>query len=233
MGKKQTKNRSIWTYELRSMIAGWVLAFLCVLVFIGDTQSIVGKTLITTMVSLFGDYYKGIFVLYGLLALGLIVGKLFWNSARVIGILLSGISLTTLIAMYSPYASHGVLDFSSILIAWLGKWPMVIALIGGLLISVFLMLRISYRQVLAAVQSSLPSGQSVRDAMVSVVRESPPPSPAKSTSAATRKKELDHELELARAARSLEAQREDSAPSVVKGLMERLIGSGATGSHVV
>ena len=68
MGKKQTKNRSIWTRELRSMIAGWVLAFLCVLVFIGDTKSIVGKTLASSMVAVFGDYYMSIFALYSLLA---------------------------------------------------------------------------------------------------------------------------------------------------------------------
>ena len=97
---------------------------------------------------------------------------------------------------------------------------MIIAMTGGFLISVFLMLRISYRQVIAAVQSTLPSGQSMRDAVTSAVRDSSstksPSLKTSAVSASARKKELDHELELARAARALEAQSEDSAPSVVR-----------------
>lgn len=98
MAKKQKNHKSIWTLELRSMVAGWILGFFCVFVFIGDNKSIVGTNLAAGMTAIFGQYYAPICILYGVLALGLIIGKLNWNSARIVGILVYGISMTTLVA---------------------------------------------------------------------------------------------------------------------------------------
>jgi DNA segregation ATPase FtsK/SpoIIIE-like protein len=218
MTKKQKNYQSFWTQELKSMVAGWVLGFFCVLIFIGDTKSIVGSNLASAMTAIFGQYYAAICILYAVLALGLIVGKLHWNSARIIGILLYGITMTTLVATRAPYKNHGILDFSDILRTWLGELPMILACIGGVLISVFLMLRISYRQVIAAVQSKLPTAASVRESMTAIARDIPTTRALKwvQKSQNDRTKELDHELELARAARQKESDTSVDEPLIGK-----------------
>lgn len=142
-----------------------------ILVFLGDNKSAVGLVLSDSLTYLFGEYYRPIFLIYGALALGIVIGKLTWNSARVVGLLVYSISITSLIAAATPYGSHGILDFSAILTNWFGKSPMILAFVGGLLISLYLTLRISYRKVFAAVHSKLPSVGSMRGTMGTIKEE--------------------------------------------------------------
>lgn len=141
------------------------------LVFFGSKDSKVGELLFDGLESLYGEYYKAIFSGYVLLALGIIVGKLHWNSVRIIGILLYSISLATLIAAFTPYSSHGILDFSGIFTDWVGKIPMIVLFAGMFLFSLFLMLRIHYRHVVTAVHSTLPSIQSLRSTVQQMKEE--------------------------------------------------------------
>jgi hypothetical protein len=105
---------------------------------------------------------------------------------------------------------------------------MMLACIGGILISIFLTLRISYRQVIAAVQSKLPTAASMRESVVAIARESTAsitqkPSQVAQKSQNDRKKELDHELELARAARQKESsEMEDGAAPLIGKLLSSL-----------
>jgi hypothetical protein len=105
---------------------------------------------------------------------------------------------------------------------------MVLACIGGVLISIFLMLRISYRQVIAAVQSKLPTAASMRESVAAIAREStsstaPKTSQVTQKSQNDRKKELDYELEQARAARQKEsAEMADGAGPIIGKLLSTL-----------
>lgn len=76
------------------------------LVFLGDSSSAVGSILVDTLTYLFGEYYRPIFIVYAAMSLGIVIGKLSWNSARVLGLLLYSISITSLIASVTPYGAH-------------------------------------------------------------------------------------------------------------------------------
>ena len=82
--KSQKKTRSVWSAEMKNILAGLGILFLCVLVFFGPKDSKVGEILFDGLEALYGEYYKAIFSGYVLLALGIIVGKLHWNSVRII-----------------------------------------------------------------------------------------------------------------------------------------------------
>ncbi len=72
---------------------------------------------------------------------------------------------------------------------------MILAFLGGFLVSLYLMLRISYRQVLAAVHSKLPSAQSMKETVSSFRREVQESSPKNDSKLEARKRELEEERE--------------------------------------
>jgi S-DNA-T family DNA segregation ATPase FtsK/SpoIIIE len=167
--------------------------------------------LVETLTYLFGEYYRPIFIVYAALAVGIAIGKLSWNGVRVIGLLLYSVSIVSLFTAFTPYASHGVLDFSVIFTGWFGRSPMILAFVVGLLVSLYLTLRISYRKIFAAVHSRLPSVNVVRDTMTSFRGEIAADKPVKTYAAIeARKKDLEKELEAARKERELEKQKIDS-----------------------
>jgi hypothetical protein len=85
MSRKSTKKtRPTWGYELKNVIAGWMLVFLCVIVFFGDSSSSVGSIVVDTLTYLYGEHYRPIFIVYAALAVGIVVNKLSWNSVRVV-----------------------------------------------------------------------------------------------------------------------------------------------------
>lgn len=179
--------------------------------FLGDSSSAVGSVTVETLTYLFGEYYRPIFIVYGALAIGIVVNKLSWNGVRVVGLLLYSISIVSLITAFTPYGSHGILDFSVILTSWFGRAPMILAFVGGLLVSLYLTLRISYRKVFAAVHARLPSVNMVKDTMSSFRGEIANDKPSKNNAAIeARKKDLEKELEAARKERELEKQKIDS-----------------------
>lgn len=102
---------------------------MCVLVFLGDSSSTVGALVVDTLRYLFGEYYRAIFSVYGVLAIGIVINKLSWNSVRIIGLLLYSISIVSLIAAFTPFGHHGILDFSQIFTSWFGQKPMILAFI--------------------------------------------------------------------------------------------------------
>lgn len=89
-----------------------------------------GKVLVETLTYLFGEYYRPIFIVYALLAVGIVINKLSWNGVRVVGLLLYSVSVVSLITAFTPYGAHGVLDFSVIFTNWFGRAPMILAFVG-------------------------------------------------------------------------------------------------------
>jgi hypothetical protein len=59
--KTQKKSRSAWSAEMKNILAGLGILFLCVLVFFGPKDSKVGEILFDSLEMLYGDYYKFIF----------------------------------------------------------------------------------------------------------------------------------------------------------------------------
>lgn len=181
------------------------------IVFLGDSSSTVGAVVVNTLTYLFGEYYRAIFSVYGILAIGIVLNKLSWNSVRIVGLLLYSISIVSLIAAFTPFGNHGVLDFSVIFQSWFGKMPMVLAFTGGLLVSLYLTLRISYRKVFAAIHANLPSVNVVKNTVSSFRGELANEKPAKNNVAIeARKKDLEKELEAARKEREAEKAKIDA-----------------------
>ncbi len=128
---RKKKSRPTWNFELGNVIAGWVLFFLSVLAFFGDSSSLVGSYLVSTLSYLLGDLYRWIFVpIVGIVGGLIIIGRLSWNSVRFIGLLLYLISLTSVLTAFRPYGANALLDFSGLLTSWFGRTPAILALIG-------------------------------------------------------------------------------------------------------
>ena len=128
---KAKKQRSSWNFELKNIVAGWLLFFLSVLTFFADRSSVVGAYLIEGLTYLLGDHSTWIFVpMVGVLSVLIIVNRLSWNSARVLGLLLYFLSVVSLVAVWQPYGNHGLFDISESLIAWFGRAPALLALVG-------------------------------------------------------------------------------------------------------
>lgn len=96
---------------------------------------------------------------------------------------------------------------------------MIVICIGVFLLSLFLMLRISYRHLLAAVHSTLPTVASFKDTVAGIKHEIVSPKTAPNNSGRSsvssnaaleaRKKELERELEIARKEREQERKEQE------------------------
>ncbi len=95
----------------------------------------------------------------------IIVKKASWSIWRLIGIVLFYIATTSLIGWYTK-VGVGYFDIYTLLERFLGSSSAFLSLIVLFFASIYLTLRISYRNILSRVRESVPSFSSVREAVL-------------------------------------------------------------------
>ncbi len=176
MAKKKSVHRPFMTIELQDILAGGILLTLAALMFLATSEaSIAGKYLSIIGMSLFGEYYRWIFspILTALGAM-ILVKKVSWSSARLTGIILFFVSVTSLFGLYQDrslaikaYNAIGFFDLHIQSITFFGKGATILALLVLFFVSLYMTLRISYRTLLSKMRSSMPSLGTMRNAMIS------------------------------------------------------------------
>ena len=152
---KKSQPRSRWTQEFRNIVAWVALIFLWILSFFWTKESLVWELLTNLLFSLFGEYFKMIFAPV-LILLGVLIAlhKIHWNYTRVVGLLLFWFSSDSLIWFISK-SKTWLFDFSFFLEEVFSKTPSMFLVIWVLLLSLYLLFRISYIEVLKKVWSWL------------------------------------------------------------------------------
>ncbi|MDD2565380.1 MAG: DNA translocase FtsK [Candidatus Gracilibacteria bacterium] len=149
--KKKSNTRPRFSQEFRNIFAGVALVFLGVLTFFGTADSVIGSVLGSMLSSMFGEYYRVIFAPV-LIILGVLISihKLQWNNTRLVGLLLFWLSSDSFIGFFSGVGT-GFFDFSGDFEKFIGRTPSLFFVIGMILLSVYLLFRISYIEFLKKV----------------------------------------------------------------------------------
>lgn len=144
-----------------------VFIFFGIVAFIGDTQSIFGFYLYTTLSKAFGTYYVWIFSPV-LIALAVFLFKeknLQFNSYRAFGLLFYYISLTTLVGWFRPdYIA--AFNLYPTLENILGRNPALFSFLILFFLSLYILFRFSVVHAAANVAKSAPNLSDLRDSFV-------------------------------------------------------------------
>lgn len=151
MAKKNKNTRSHWNQDLRNIVAWVILIFFWVLAFFGTKESVIGSILVDILDYLFWDYSKYIFAPV-LILLGTLISlhKLNWNYTRLLWLFLFFITSDTLVGFVDK-SKTWVFDFGETLSNIFWKTPSVFLITGLFLLSIYLLFRISYIEVLRKV----------------------------------------------------------------------------------
>ncbi|MFO0764171.1 MAG: DNA translocase FtsK [Candidatus Gracilibacteria bacterium] len=153
--RKSASQKPLVTQEFGSLIWGWGIGFLVVLLLFIDPSSTLGAAITRYAHILFGKH--AFFMMLSILlpvALLLIVGKLRWNIERLVGIIIYLFGVVTFSGILLG-SSGAALDYSSQVVRMLGSVPGGFLVFGGILVSLYLSLRISYRRVISHVRSQI------------------------------------------------------------------------------
>jgi len=145
-----------------------VFLFFGIVTFIGDTQSIFGFYLYTTLSKAFGAYYVWIFSPV-LIALAIFLFKeknLHFNSYRAFGLLFFYIALTTLIGWFEP-SYVAVFNLYPTLVNILGRNPILFSFLILFFVSLYILFRFSVVHAAANVAKSAPNLSDLRDSFAS------------------------------------------------------------------
>jgi len=85
---------------------------------------------------------------------------------RLMGLLLFWVSIVSLEGIFMEPFRSGLFDFGTFFVSFLGKAPALVFLIGGVLVSLYLTLRISYRKILGSIHSTLPTINNIKNTVV-------------------------------------------------------------------
>jgi hypothetical protein len=146
-------------YEFRNIIVGSILVVLAVLASLATNESsYIGELFRQIGIVFFGTYYQYIWssILYALGGM-ILFGQASWSFGRFIGIILYYISATTLVGIFSSAEKISILDIHTRLGAWIGASATLLACIAILGVSIWMTLRISYRQILRGVHEKIIS----------------------------------------------------------------------------
>ncbi len=174
--------------EYKTSAFALIFLFLGIITFIGDTKSIVGFQLFTTLTQAFWVYYIWIFSPV-LIALAIFLFKernLHFNSYRAFGLLFFYVSLTTLIGWYTidyiavfnlyPYLEHV-----------LGRNPLFFSALIMFFTSLFMLFRFSIVHSALGATKALPSLSDIKESYVSEKKISKTKNNSKMTKAQQRK----------------------------------------------
>lgn len=168
--RKSASQKPLVTQEFGSLIWWWVIGFFVVLLLFIDPSSTIGALITRWSHVLLGEYAFMIMLSILLpVAFLLIIGRLRWNIERLIGILMYLFAVVTFsgILLGPSWAS---LDFSQRVIMMFGPVPGWFLVFGGILLSLYLSLRISYRRVLSHVRSRISQNSPDYREVLSVLR---------------------------------------------------------------
>ena len=128
--------------------------------------SIAGKYLSLAGIALFGTEYRWISSpLLIILGAMIIVKKASWSGARLVGILLFFVSVTSLVGMYR-HDVVGFFDLHEQAVRFFGSSATILGLLTLLAVSLWMTLRISYRVIFSKIRESAPSLSSMRSAVL-------------------------------------------------------------------
>lgn len=165
MARKKTQTKhSFFTYELQNILAWGILITLGTLMFLSTKEaSIFGAYLTKWGIFLFGEYYRFIASPI-LIALGamILTKKASWSLARFTGILIFYIALCSLVGWYKK-SYDSVFNIWDTLTLWLGQSSAFLFLLVLFFASLYLTLRISYRDLFSRVREAVPSFSAMRE----------------------------------------------------------------------
>jgi DNA segregation ATPase FtsK/SpoIIIE, S-DNA-T family len=155
------------TIELQNILAWGVLVILGALMFLATKEaSVAGKYLSIVGMKLFGPEYRWIFSpILIILGAMIIVKKASWSGSRLVGILLFFLSVTSLLGMYQR-DTIGFFDLHAQAVRFFGQSATILGFATLVFASIWMSLRISYRDILSKVRSSVPSLSSMRNAVL-------------------------------------------------------------------
>lgn len=176
MARKKSVSKSkhsprLFNAEFRNIIAGGILITLAVLVFFATNETntqgevpIIGQYLSLWGEAILGEYYRYIFCpITGILGILIIVRRAEWTLWRCMGLVLFMISVSSIHGKVTGSTS-GFFDISGSLIRIIGDTSTSIFLIVLTLSSLYLALRISYRNIIAQVRKTVPSLSALKSA---------------------------------------------------------------------
>lgn len=168
MAKKKVQHSNIMTLELQNMLAGGILIILGTLMFLSTKEaSIIGKYFSILGAYLFSvEYYRWIFSpITIILGTMILVKKASWSITRFVGILFYFIAISSLIGL-ARSMTIGLFDLHELIVTLLGHSAAVLTLLVIFAASIYMTLRISYRDILSRVRSSVPSFSNVREVIL-------------------------------------------------------------------
>jgi len=151
MAKKSKNTRPILNQNLRNILAGILLGFLWLIVISWNNESWVWSFLIGILTYLFWDYYRYIFAPV-LILLGILISlsKINWNYTRLLWLFIFFLSVDSIVWMFSQKETW-IFDINAFLVKWFWKVPSAVLLFWLVFLSLYLLFRISYIQVLKKV----------------------------------------------------------------------------------
>ena len=182
--------------------------FLGIITFIGDTKSIVGFQLYTTLTKAFGQYYIWVFSPV-LIALAIFLFKeknLHFNSYRATGLLFFYVAVTTLIGWYdSSYVA--IFNLYPYLENVLGRNPLLFSFIILFFASLYILFRYSVLHSALGATKALPTLTDIKESYTAEKKLSKAKMAEKSAKTQTKKMTIE-EKKLARESSQLEKQME-------------------------
>lgn len=138
--------------------------FIGIITFIGDTQSIVGYHLFSTLTKAFGEYYIWVFSPV-LIALAIFLFKeknLHFNSYRAFGLLFFYVSVTTLIGWYDP-SYVAIFNLYPQLENVLGRMPLMVCFLVVFFVSLYILFRYSVLSTALWATQYIPSMSDIKE----------------------------------------------------------------------
>lgn len=149
--KKKSNTRPRFSQEFRNIFAWVALVFLGVLTFFWTADSVIWSVLWSMLSSMFWEYYRVIFAPVLIILWVLIsIHKLQWNNTRLVGLLLFWLSSDSFIGFFS-WVGTWFFDFSWDFEKFIWRTPSLFFVIWMILLSVYLLFRISYIEFLKKV----------------------------------------------------------------------------------
>lgn len=150
MAKKKKKNRSYFNQDLRNIIASVLLLAVWVMAYFSPPGSVIWWPLSSVLTYLYWSKYLYLFVPVVIILWTLIsIKKIHWNNTRLLWLFLYSMSISSLIWFWSK--DIWIFDFSVNLNKIFGKIPWIIFCFALLFVSLYLLFRISYIDVLKKV----------------------------------------------------------------------------------
>lgn len=121
-----------------------------------NEASIVGKYFSIFGEKCFGEYYRWIFSpIVGILGVMILIKKASWSAGRFGGLILFFLAVTSLVGI-NREAPIGFFDLHAQAITFFGRSTTILGLVVIFFVSIYMTVRISYRNLLSKVRENIP-----------------------------------------------------------------------------